>query len=75
MTDLIPIKDNSSLLRDSNTNALINFNNSEYENYLRLKSQKESEKEKISFIESEVNQIKSDITEIKKLLKTFIEKC
>jgi hypothetical protein len=75
MNELIQIKDNSNLLRDVNTNSILNSNRSEYENYLQLKSRKESEKERIKFIETEVNQIKSDISEIKNLIKSFIEKC
>jgi hypothetical protein len=75
MNELIQIKDNSNLLRDANTNSILNSNRSEYENYLQLKSRKESEKERIKFIETEVNQIKSDINEIKDLIKSFIEKC
>jgi hypothetical protein len=75
MNELIQIKDNSNLLRDANTNSILNSNRSEYENYLRLKSKKESEKERIKSIETEVNQIKSDISEIKNLIKSFIEKC
>jgi hypothetical protein len=75
MNELIQIKDNSNLLRDANTNSILNSNRSEYENYLRLKSKKESEKERIKSIETEVNQIKDDINEIKALLKCFIEKC
>jgi hypothetical protein len=75
MNELIQIKDNSNLLRDANTNSILNSNRSEYENYLRLKSKKESEKERIKSIETEVNQIKSDINEIKNLIKSFIEKC
>jgi hypothetical protein len=75
MNELIQIKDNSNLLRDSNTNSILNSNKSEYENYLRLRSKKQSEKERIKSIETEVNQIKSDISEIKNLIKSFIEKC
>jgi hypothetical protein len=75
MNELIQIKDNSNLLRDVNTNSILNSNRSEYENYLLLKSKKEFEKERIKVIETEVNQIKSDISEIKNLIKSFIEKC
>jgi hypothetical protein len=75
MNELIQIKDNSNLLRDANTNSILNSNRSEYEHYMRLRSKKQSEKERIEFIETEVNQIKSDINEIKNLIKSFIEKC
>jgi tRNA(Ser,Leu) C12 N-acetylase TAN1 len=75
MSNLIPIKENVGLLRDPNTNSILNSSKSDYETYLILKSKKESEKERIKFIETEVNQIKSDISEIKNLIKSFIEKC
>jgi hypothetical protein len=75
MSNLIPIKENVGLLRDPNTNSILNSSKSDYETYLILKSKKESEKERIKSIETEVNQIKDDISEIKALLKCFIEKC
>jgi hypothetical protein len=73
MSELIPIKDNTSLLRDPITNSIINCNTSDYENYLILKEKKENEYKKIKNIENEIGQIKNDLSEIKSLIKSFIE--
>jgi hypothetical protein len=74
MNKLIPIKDNLNLLRDPNTNSILNSNKSDYENYLILKKKKETENEKIKNIENQINEIKDDLCEIKTLIKFFIEK-
>jgi len=36
------VKDNLSLIRDENTNAIINTNHLEYQNYLNLKRSKQN---------------------------------
>jgi len=70
--DLIPIKDNLGLMRDPNTFAIINNSSSQYQNYLRLKKQKEMEGGKIRNIEEEMDSIKDELSEIKSLLRTLI---
>jgi len=60
--DLIPVEGYSSLFRDRFTGAIVNTDKSAYANYIRMKEQKQREKD-------ELNQIKSDIEEIKSLLK------
>jgi len=64
---MIPIKDNGGLFRDEKTNAVLNCNDNEYENYVKLKNKKLTEKEEIA-------SMKSDIEEIKSALKIIIEK-
>lgn len=60
--DLIPVEGHSNLFRDRFTGAIINTDKSAYSNYIRMKDQKQREK-------NELNKIKSDIEEIKSLLK------
>jgi predicted nucleic acid-binding Zn-ribbon protein len=72
MSDLIPIKDNMGLLRDPKTNSIINVNKSQYNNYMRLKEQKESERKNYNTLEEEVLKMKDDINEIKSMLKMII---
>jgi len=60
--NLIPVEGHSNLFRDRFTGAIVNTDKSAYSNYIRLKEQKQKEKQ-------ELNQIKSDIEEIKSLLK------
>lgn len=57
------------LLRDESTKSIINTNLSEYENYLKMKSIKDSEAKRIKDIESDLNSLKDDISEIKMLLR------
>lgn len=71
MTQYARVEGHPNLIRDLNTNAIINTDESEFNNYDRLKRKKEEEKEKINNIEKEVSELKSSIEEIKHLLKTI----
>jgi hypothetical protein len=66
------IDGHSDLLRDSNTNSIINTNLSEYEQYIARREAKEQKNLKIQSIEDEVANIKNDIDEIKFLLKELL---
>lgn len=63
---MIPVKDHKGLYRDEKTNAILNCNDMEYEQYIKNKNQKISE-------ENEIKTIKNDIEEIKKCLKLIME--
>lgn len=60
--NLIPVEGHNNLFRDSETGAIINKDRSAYNHYIRMKEQKQRERD-------ELDQIKSDINEIKSLLK------
>lgn len=60
------------LLRDPKTNSIINANKSQYNNYIRLKEQKESERKNYNSLEEEVLKMKDDINEIKSMLKMIL---
>lgn len=70
---LIPVEGHNGLYRDSNTNAIINKNRSEYESYKNRKKKLENEKNKIQNIENELNEMKNNINEIKELLRKLTE--
>ena len=63
----------SYLLRDSNTNSIINTNMVEYQEYLNRRNVKADENQKVQTIEEEVYNIKNDISEIKSLLKELLK--
>ena len=69
MENLIPVDGNKSLFRDPQTNAIINTNKSEYESYIMRRKMHMSEQERIESIEDDLGSIKSDIDEIKFLLR------
>jgi hypothetical protein len=73
MRDYVKVKDSHALLRDQESNAIVNNSKYEYENYMRLKRQKEKENDKVSNLESEIDTLKNDVSEIKDLLKTIIQ--
>ena len=72
MSDLIPIKDTIGLLRDPKTNSIINANKFQYNNYMKLKEQKEMEKKNYYNLEEDLLKVKNDIDEIKTLLRKLI---
>jgi hypothetical protein len=70
--DYLKIKDNNDLLRDAHSNAIININMSEYDKYIEIKNIKNKSSQKIEKIESDLNELKSNINEIKNLLKKIL---
>ncbi len=61
----------SSLIRDENTNAILNTNSAEYNNYLSLRAKKRHGSERIDNMENDLKSLKDDINEIKTLLKAL----
>ena len=71
---LLPVEGQLGLYRDTRSNAIINNNTIEYENYVKQRNARQTKNVKIEQLESEIDQIKDDLFEIKSLLKSFIEK-
>jgi hypothetical protein len=67
------VEGHPNLVRDERTNAILNTNLNEYENYKQLKSIKEEEQNRIETIENNLCSLKSDISEIKDLLKNLLK--
>jgi len=61
----------TSLVRDNSTNAILNTNMSDYQNYKNLKQVKESEGQKLQRLEDDMSRLKGDIDEIKNLLRVL----
>jgi K+/H+ antiporter YhaU regulatory subunit KhtT len=67
----LKVDGHTSLVRDEKTNAILNTNTSDYENYMKLKKLKENESKRVESLESDINNIKSDLEEIKTLLRNL----
>jgi hypothetical protein len=65
------VEGHNDLIRDIKTNAIINTNMNEYENYKTLKKIKEQEKQRIECLENDVSEMKNDLSEIKNLLRAL----
>ncbi len=68
------IEGHPDLIRDTETNAILNSNRSEYEKYLITAQIKKLQQTKVEKIEEELDTLKGDMTEIKELLKTVLSK-
>jgi len=66
------VEGHSHLLRDSKTNSIINTNMIEYQEYLNRRNVKEDDDQKIQHLESDVANIKNDLSEIKSLLRNLV---
>ena len=65
------VKGHDNLIRDPKTNAIVNTNMSEYEEYLSRRDSKNKENQKIQNLERDLDSIKGDIEEIKFLLRNI----
>lgn len=70
--EFLKVQGHDDLVRDPQTNAIINTNKNEYEEYKMRKESRLKEKQKIEDIESEVSSMKNDLDEIKSLLRSLI---
>lgn len=61
-----------SLIRDTSSNAILNTNSIEYNNYITLKRQKENEMFIINNLQNEVNHLKNEITELKSTMRGLL---
>lgn len=69
----LKVEGHLNLIRDEATNAILNTSMSDYHNYMRLKKIKENETKKVEELETELNNIKDDLTEIKNLLRGIVD--
>ena len=72
MSNYIPVEGNSDLVRDPNTDQIINTNESEYQQYIARRKRKKLEKEKSLSVEEDLANLKSELSEIKSLLKELV---
>ena len=70
--DYVKVKDNEHLIRNTNSNCIVNTNKAEYEEYLTRRKLKKSEKNKVENIERDISTLRSEITEIKDLLRSCL---
>ena len=63
------VKGHNNLIRDENSNAIVNTDSSEYNNYLSLRAKRRQGSERIDNMENDLKSLKDDINEIKTLLK------
>lgn len=69
--DYIKVKGHNDLIRDPQTNSIINTNMTEYKEYVSRRDSKIEETQKIENLERDLDNIKCDLDEIKCLLRNL----
>lgn len=69
--DYLKVEGHPNLVRDEKTNAILNTDMNEYENYMKIKRLKDLERERMEHLENDMNNIKDDLQEIKNLLRNL----
>lgn len=74
---LIPVEGNPQLYRDPSSDAIINTSDAEYSAYMKLKQRKileiEENNKKLQKI-NEIDKLKSEVSEIKDMMKYIVSK-
>ena len=74
MSDYLKVENENSLVREIDSNAIINTNKSDYEKFLNISRKKYQEKKEYDDLKSDVKSLKDDMSEIKSLLKSIVDK-
>ena len=69
----LKVSGHENLVRDMSSKAVINTSMVEYEEYMARRRAKEQEHELIAKQAEEINNLKSDISEIKQMLQMLIK--
>ena len=64
----------TSLVKDTNSKAVINTNKTEYQMYMQKYKAREKQSDELRHTIKEINTLKSELFEIKKMLKEVIKK-
>jgi hypothetical protein len=79
--DYVKIESSHSLVRDMTSNAIINTNTEEYLNYInrvsrqtKLNENVVNNVEEIQVLKTEINSIKEDLSDIKTMLLSLMDK-
>ena len=74
MERYLKVESDISLVRDTNSNAIVSQNKSEFDKFLKLSQKKYEEKRKFDSMRSDLDSLKQDMDEIKTLLRNIMNK-
>ena len=74
MSKFTKVLNYENLVRDNNSNAIVNTNISEFESYLKRKRAQSKERDQIRSAVREINNLKQELYEIKNLIKNCLGK-
>ena len=65
------VEGHNNLIRDMNSNAIVNTSSSEYNNYISQRAKRKQGTNRIDNMENDLKDLKDDINEIKNLLRAL----
>jgi hypothetical protein len=74
MIEFLQVESNASLVRDVESKAIINTNNSEFETYLKNREIMLSRVNQLQEQNDKINKLENDINDIKSMLTILINK-
>ena len=74
MEKYVKVESDKSLVRDVDSNAIINKNQSEFDKFMELSRKKHEEKKKFDNMRSDLDSLKQDMDEINTLLRNIMDK-
>jgi|TARA_R100001460_G_scaffold97104_1_gene139601 uncharacterized protein YqfB (UPF0267 family) len=70
--EIYSVKGHRDLARDPETNTILNVNKTEYDQYIAKRKVKSEKNQKVQTMEEDLANVKSELNEIKSLLKELI---
>ena len=61
---MIPVEGHKNLFRDENSGAIVNCDTMEYNQYIKMKNERQKQKEEISELKQDVQMIKNLLMEL-----------
>ena len=69
---LIPVENHPELFRDTVTGAIVNKSKSDFDHYNKTRNRMLSKEQRINHLEQKVDNLSSDIGDIKSMLQSFL---
>ena len=73
MSDTLKVEGHTHLVRDVNSNAIINTNTSDYQLYMKRVKVREKQSDQLRGAVKEINNLKKELREIKELVKKIVK--
>ena len=70
--DFVKVKDHQNLMRDPTSNAILNDNQSDYDEYIARRDAAEKAKKSELTMKEDLDNLKGEINEIKEMLRSIV---